>query len=419
MIQILPHIPGFGERLADSLTGAAGNVGLGFVKQMQNERSDRALQDVANPNLSPFDRFRAYGKLSPELQKNLAQPFSALIGPESQAAADIKGYQNYNAMNGQPPQQPSSVNNPQQPPSGGLAPQNIPQGVAPPIGQQQPAQEDLNPQSPTEQLQNERNQLINETKKAGSKNPYLAGEGKAAEYKLKYLDKIEDEWVQENKKFGEPYSDLGSLRRNKQKLESVKELLKNENFSLDKNIFRNGITAILSDEFDTFAELLKTPGEKKAWSLLRDALRPKELGGSNPSTKEVLLAKSTLPSGLNDTETNEYILDNLILDADKNIKTAEAINKANASRKTIAINPGEFRTGIDNAVSPYLEEQQKKINDKFYGPKIKAANQRIKSENIQVEPNEILMITPDGKPVAVLKDRIDEALENKFTLPER
>ena len=63
MIQILPHIPGFGERLADSLTGAGGNVASGFVQQMQNQNTQKIYEQLGDPNLSPMDKFKIAGGL--------------------------------------------------------------------------------------------------------------------------------------------------------------------------------------------------------------------------------------------------------------------------------------------------------------------------------------------------------------------
>lgn len=50
MVQVLPAIPGFGERLIDTLGSAAGDVAQGYSQGKANSRLEKLLSDIENPS---------------------------------------------------------------------------------------------------------------------------------------------------------------------------------------------------------------------------------------------------------------------------------------------------------------------------------------------------------------------------------
>lgn len=200
MIQILPHVPGFGERLADAITSGAGAFGQGYLKQMEQQRSQQALADVANPEKTPLQRFQAYGNLNPELQRNLAQPFSALIGPEAQAAAD---YNQYIQGGGNPNQVPQGVNAPPQSSQGQPPPQPTNQSqVAPTLNAGAAPQS----QVPSSDVRTDED-LTKALRYKNSKNPYQKADADQAQAELDRRNAIRENLTKgeekERKKFTE------------------------------------------------------------------------------------------------------------------------------------------------------------------------------------------------------------------------
>lgn len=81
MVQVLPYVPSFGERLAGALGNAAGNLGQAYIegkryKETQN-RDNEIINQLSSPNLSPMDAIALVSKLSADKQKNV----STMLGP--------------------------------------------------------------------------------------------------------------------------------------------------------------------------------------------------------------------------------------------------------------------------------------------------------------------------------------------------
>jgi hypothetical protein len=85
MVQVLPAVPGFGERLADTITQAGSNLLQGYMKGQQNTRDAKVLDKLGDPNLSPVQRFQLVGQLSQDKQKTLIPAFHTLLTSQNQA----------------------------------------------------------------------------------------------------------------------------------------------------------------------------------------------------------------------------------------------------------------------------------------------------------------------------------------------
>jgi len=174
-------------------------------------------------------------------------------------------------------------------------------------------------------------------------------------------------------KYSEPYRDLNMIDSSVSKLEKAKELIQNRKVSLDQNQFRRLATAILEDEdFSAVAQYFKSDDQKMLFALLKDYFKTKDIGGSNPSTKEVLLSLSTLPSENLGQEANIALINELLKDAKGRQIKGKAISELRASGKQY--NFGEFQKVIEDQVAqgvkPLEQEYSKDLIKAQYAKQI-------------------------------------------------
>jgi len=87
MVQVLPYIPSFGERLAQVAGQVVGDVGSTLVqKHFQNKESNADRDIIANlrPDSSPIELLHAYGTLSKQGQANVSPILQQLIRGQTQ-----------------------------------------------------------------------------------------------------------------------------------------------------------------------------------------------------------------------------------------------------------------------------------------------------------------------------------------------
>ena len=77
-VQVLPAVPSFGEKLAETLAQAGTNIGQGFLQRQQNVR-DMAI--VQNPNMSPMQKLMA---ISPQRAALYATAIAPTLKEEAQ-----------------------------------------------------------------------------------------------------------------------------------------------------------------------------------------------------------------------------------------------------------------------------------------------------------------------------------------------
>lgn len=197
-----------------------------------------------------------------------------------------------------------------------------------------------------------------------SSSPYQAHRDMAktavdlAKPNLKEESEIRKEDRAEIAKYSEPYRDLTMIDTSVKKLEKAKDLIQNRKVSLDQNQFRRLATAILEDEdYSAVAQYFKTDEQKMLFALLKDYFKTKDIGGSNPSTKEVLLSLSTLPSENLGQEANVALVNELLKDAKARQFKGNKINELRSSNKKY--NFGEFQKMVEDDVKQNLEPLEK------------------------------------------------------------
>lgn len=86
MVQVLPYVPSFGERLVDTLTQAGSQIGQGYMQGQQKRQDTGIINDLLNnPDLTPTQKFANFARLSKESQKSLTPAFTQLLQSQNQA----------------------------------------------------------------------------------------------------------------------------------------------------------------------------------------------------------------------------------------------------------------------------------------------------------------------------------------------
>jgi len=151
-------------------------------------------------------------------------------------------------------------------------------------------------------------------------------------------------------KFAEPYQDRRKFRKQINNLNRAEKLIESGKVSLDENFIRNFFTSIAEDKgAGALAEIFKTDEQKELFSLLREQLQSKEIGGSNPSTREVLIALSTLPNLFIGKQGNLNIIKQLKRVALMDDATSEYIQNTEPKGKTLV----EFRNGLNEKLNKF------------------------------------------------------------------
>ena len=94
MVQVLPYVPGFGERLAETLGQTVGNVGSAYLQNRQQNRvaaQDEQILDSFNPEDPWTTQISKFSKLSKARQEIMTPIFNQLIkGQQQQATQSAK-----------------------------------------------------------------------------------------------------------------------------------------------------------------------------------------------------------------------------------------------------------------------------------------------------------------------------------------
>lgn len=299
-------------------TNRAVGQGLGLALQdmFEQKRVARDLQRQRSLNAQSATSLADQLRIPPQERKTFVDLFSGL-SPEKQIGAlknmaEAQIYNQFTGMGGQEEEQ-DSFDVPQEPQQR----QIIPEESEPLQDQRQQAPQNASQKIKINGVEFDRSELPRKQKTVPPFGP------------LQKQAEIQESQRKENRKrldkFIEPYRDVSALQSQKNKLLEAKKIIKNKRLG---GKFRNAFASFLAGDENELSELLKTADAQKLYSLLYESIRPKELGGSNPSTREVLLSLSRLPSGLKDQEANEYIIDRMIEEADRNLSRGKTINAA-------------------------------------------------------------------------------------------
>ncbi len=87
MVQVLPYVPSFGERLAPVLAQAGSDVFQGFQQRNANQR-DQQVMNSFDPNDSPINQIQKFSQLSPQRQQTIAPLLQQLL--KTQGAQEIQ-----------------------------------------------------------------------------------------------------------------------------------------------------------------------------------------------------------------------------------------------------------------------------------------------------------------------------------------
>jgi hypothetical protein len=209
---------------------------------------------------------------------------------------------------------------------------------------------------------------------------------------------------EEIRKFQEPYKDVSQIRKNRNDLVEAKKILESPKFG--QGFLRKvGIALAEGKGEGEIAKLLKTPEEQRLFHLLRPSLKTKEVGGSNPSTREVLISLSALPSLYNDPEANQFIIDNMINDADTALDMGTTISKLRQSNPNISF--ADFSNQVNSQVGERQEARQKEFSQSSMERTAKSAIQ-----NLPISPGKVWMMLPDGTPGQVDRSNVNQAISD-------
>ena len=170
--------------------------------------------------------------------------------------------------------------------------------------------------------------------------------------KLQRQEMLENK--KDNKEFGKNYSNLNELRDNERALGHAKDLIYNGD--VGPNFFRKSLIMLSSGKLGEYGgenlkKLAQTPDEQKLGAILMKFARPKDIGGSNPSTREVLLALERYPDILNHPEANKYLIDEMFRNAKRDLKKGQLI--ASLEKYDPYMQSGIFKNLVDDKVEEY------------------------------------------------------------------
>lgn len=220
---------------------------------------------------------------------------------------------------------------------------------------------------------------------------------------------IRKEYRQQINEYSKPYEDLVKIHSNVNKLKEAEKIIDTGKVSLDDNWTRNAIAAILEGQENPLAEFVKTPEQQKLWYLLRDALKPKEIGGSNPSTREVLIAMSSQPSPYKGQAANKYIIRNMLNLAESELHKGQEISKLRQQAGPVSF--AKFQSQVEGSVEKFMEGKQKELEKMG---QIDAARQEVKGKAPAY--GHVWMADPEGVPRQVPVKDIKRAEEKGGTL---
>jgi len=182
-------------------------------------------------------------------------------------------------------------------------------------------------------------------------NEYKQNSAESREINKEHRDEI--------RKYAEPYQDTSIFDSNLSRLKEAEKLIDSGKVSVDGQWFRTALAGIMEGKETPLAELVKTKEQQKLWYLLRDALKPKEIGGSNPSTKEVLIAMASLPGMYKKEEANKFIIKQMIKQAEIDQYKAKEISRFREENETIS--SPQFKKLVNESVSNFSKKKEEEF----------------------------------------------------------
>jgi hypothetical protein len=233
-------------------------------------------------------------------------------------------------------------------------------------------------------------------------NKYLVDQEKL---KGKESSEIRKEWRGEIKEYAKPYMDMEKLKMDVHQIKAAKRLIESsKNLSLDDNWVRSIFNAIASDKgWNDVSQLAITNDQRKLAGYMYDFLRTKELGGSNPSTKEVQMSLNAKPSRYLGKDANTNLI-NLMLDkAELQVEKSKIIDKTRATGESIS--PSRFKMKVSEELQPFM----KKIEERAIGEDQLISARRAMTGKTPDKDKVFMMLPNSDKVTQVEKKNIKRA----------
>lgn len=198
------------------------------------------------------------------------------------------------------------------------------------------------------------------------------------------------EWRASINKFSEKFEDMPTMKLNRNRLERAKKMIEDDKINLGDNWFRNVSGTVLGEKgLPELKELLKTSDQKLFYNLIYPFIKPKEMGGSNPSTREVLMALQAQPSELKGKEANLEIINRMLLTANSDLEKGSIANEVRGKPGTISY--GRFLNEVNEGVSERIEPLEKK-----YALESLALEKQKEFKNTPAGEGNMLILSPLG-----------------------
>lgn len=162
----------------------------------------------------------------------------------------------------------------------------------------------------------------------------------------------------EIREFSKAYEDIPKLEEQVRDMERLQEII--ERGDLDASEWKKILLAVQNDNHSELRKILQNAGMQEAESIIIRNLKSKDLGGSNPSTREVLLKMAEFPSAINKTEANRLISKRLVENAKRNLYQGKVINALRSYDKNMTA--PEFKETVAKKVSGFHFGSVKMIN---------------------------------------------------------
>lgn len=85
MVQALPYVPSFGEKLADTISQSGGHLAQGYLQKLENQQAQTSFAVLKDPNATPIQKVIAHAKLPNRLKKHSGALWAAVLAPEAEA----------------------------------------------------------------------------------------------------------------------------------------------------------------------------------------------------------------------------------------------------------------------------------------------------------------------------------------------
>lgn len=386
--------------LGGALQQVGGALGQAFQKRGQRERQQRAgnvIQQAlaqAQEGGQPLNAQGLTGVLSSLIGQGvdpqLLSPFLQILQPQLKEQAKVSAYQNYHNPMESSQQNLSPIDQIKVSQQEKITPEGIsvtdkeqiqPEGefesaVDAPLFRGKPITEEViekyarSPFARDNKTADRLSTQVNEYNKLkGKYNLETAKENRAAV-----------------KEYAKPYLDLTKLKATEKKISRLNELITDKKVGRNANL-KSFLNALLEGKGnEKLTEIFKTPEEQELGYLLRDFYNTKEIGGSNPSTKEVMLTLATLVDRFKTPEANAKIGKGLLEHArSMRLKGESSLKNLDKGMKL-----GEFISTVENDV------------------------QHLNSF-IEASPKDTVpMRSPQGELWHIKKNKINEAKKKKF-----